>query len=472
MTLLVVSGTTLVLALLGVTLLVGFGADWLATRFRVPDVLWLIALGILAGPILGLLTSSSLLTIAPLLGIAALILILFDAGIDLKFTLLRPLAGSAVLFAVGSYFLSTLLLFAVGLVALFPGHWVRALLFAASLGCVSGAVIIPLANRLRLPAGLRNMLHLDGAIEDALAVVTVTTLITLVGPVRGDLVFTVTASLVLPLPVGILIGVAAGLVWLLFLYGWQDRPFTALATLGFLFAIYAVTEALGGSGILAALVFGMILGNEAVVRRLLRRVRPFRISRELRLVEVEIAFLLRTFFLFLIGMLVTLSNPGLVPGVAIVAIVLLLFGLRRLLMPAVTHPATVPATWAAPVASLYGRGLTSAVLLIISLGTIPQAANLLLPALLIIVGTNVLMTVLLFLQPPLAGAGAPEIERIWASAAPELIALSSEEPPALAPASPPDRPAPPGGPAEPDVDRPAAEPEPPPLPQPQHRRRD
>ncbi len=466
MTLLVVSGTTLVLALLGVTLLVGFGADWLATRFRIPDVLWLIALGILAGPILGLLSSSSLLTIAPLLGTAALVLILFDAGIDLKVTLLRPLAGSAVLFAVLSYFLSTAVLFAAGLFALFPGHWVRALLFAASLGCVSGAVIIPLANRLQLPAGLRSLLHLDGAIEDALAVVTVTTLLSLIGPSRGDLVLTVTVSVVLPLPVGILIGIAAGLLWLLFLYGWQDRPFATLATLGFLFAIYAVTEALGGSGILAAIVFGMILGNEAIVRRLLRRVRPFRISRELRRVEVEIAFLLRTFFLFLIGMLVTLSSPGLETGVVIVGIVVILLGMRRLIVPAVSNPKTVPRAWASPVASLYGRGLTSAVLLIISLGEIPSAANLFLPALLVIVGTNIAMTVMLFLQPPIPGAVAPEVDRVWASAAPEIIALSSEEPltaptPTPSSESTPDESPAPSAPAQ----------EPPPLPRPRDRRR-
>ena len=375
MALLAITGTSLVILLLGVTLLVGFGADWLASRFRVPDVLWLIGLGIVAGPALGLLSPATLLPIAPVLGTAALTLILFDAGIDLRLSLIRPLAGSAVLFAAASYFLSTAIIFIASVLLIFPGHIVLSFLFAASLGCASGAVIIPLANRLGYAAGLRSILHLDAAVEDALAIIVVAILLTLLAPHSASLALVLTASLILPLPVGIAIGLAGGLLWLLFLYGWQDRPFAALATLGFLFVVYAVAEELGGSGILAAIIFGMVLGNEALVRRYLRRVRPFQVSEELRRVEVEIAFVLRTFFLFLIGLLVALAVPGLAMGLAVVALVVVLLLLRWAVFPGVTNPAKVPQGWGLPVASLYGRGLTSAVQIIVTLDVIPSSSE-------------------------------------------------------------------------------------------------
>jgi Na+:H+ antiporter len=473
MVLLELSGTNLLVALLGITLLVGFGADWLASRFRVPDVLWLIALGLLAGPILGLISSTSLLLVAPLLGTAALILILFDAGIDLQLSLIRPLAGSAVLFAITSYAVSTAVIFAVSYLVLFPGHPILSLLFGAALGCTSGAVIIPLANRLGLAEGLRSLLHLDAAIEDAVAIIAVTTILLLIAPSSPNLALTVTASLILPLPVGVAVGFGAGLVWLLFLYGWQNRPFAALATLGFLFSVYAIAEALGGSGILAAIVFGGVLGNEPIFRRFLRRSRSFRISSGLRSVELEIAFVLRAFFLFLIGTLVVLSVPALGAGVALLALTVVLLGLRRGIFPWVTNARNVPRQWANSVAGLYGRGLTSAVLLIVAFQTVPASAALLLPALLLIVGTNVAMTVWLSVTPPAPSVGELDAERRWAEVAPLLLTLAEEDgalgvPPAIGgPRRPPERPPPsalpdPSG-AVPADDRPAED-GPPPLP--------
>ncbi len=436
MALLGLTGTSLLVLLLGATLLVGFGADWLSSRFRVPDVLWLVALGFIAGPLLGLVATSSLLAIAPLLGATTLMLILFDAGLDLQLRLVRPLAGSALVFAVTSYLLSSALIFIVSSLFIFPGHTVLSLLFATALGCTSGAVIIPLANRLGLAPGLRSFLHLDGAVEDAVAVVTVTTILALRAPSSASLALNVTASLVLPLPVGIGIGLAAGLIWLLFLYGWQDRPFVALATLGFLFVTYSVTEALGGSGILAALVFGVVVGNEELVRRFLRRSRPFRISNDLRKVEVEIAFVLRSFFLFLIGLFASLSNPGLIPGLAIAGLVVLILLARRSIFPAVTRPQAVPPSWSGAAAAFYGRGLTSAVLLIVALEQVPEVSQLFLPAILLIVGTNIAMTVWLFVAPPRPEPASREVEDRWAAAAPHLIALSDESGPLPVVASP------------------------------------
>jgi NhaP-type Na+/H+ or K+/H+ antiporter len=418
--LLALGGTSLLLLLLGLTLLVGIAADWLASRFRIPDVLWLIALGIIAGPILGLLSSSPLLAIAPVLGTAALVLILFDAGIDLKLSRTLQLVGSAVLFAAGSFFLSAVLLFVASYYWLLPGQSVPALVFALALGCTSGAVVIPLANRLRLPEGLRSFVRLDGAIEDALAILSVTTVLILLGPSTRTLAFRLTTSILLPLPVGVGVGIVAGVGWLLFLYAYQDRAFSALATLGFLFVVYAAAQGLGGSGIVAALVFGFILGNEAIFRRFLRHTRPFRISADLRRVEAEAAFILRAFFLFLVGLLVTLRNPGWVDGVLLVTLIGLLVISRVVLFSAATNPRRVPQRWRNAVSALYGRGLTSAVLLIISLALVPAVTKLFFPALLLVVGTNVLMTVWLLVQGQVVG-GETALEQRWAAEASNLI---------------------------------------------------
>ena len=433
MTLLSISGTPLVVLLLGVTLLVGFGADWLAHRFRVPDVLWLIALGIVVGPLLGLLSPSPFLALAPTLGVATLILILFDAGLDLKLSVVRPLAGPAVAFAVASYLGSTALLFVVGDLFLFPGATVLSLLFGTALGCTSGAIVIPIAARVGLPPGLRGVVQLEAAIEDALAVVAVTTVLALLAAPHGSVALSLTAALLLPFPVGIALGLVAGLLCLFFLYDWQERPFAALATLGFVFVLYAGAEALGGSGILAALVMGAVLANAEAFRPILRQRRPFHVAAELRKVEVEIAFVLRAFFLFLVGLFVSLSNPGLWAGLAIVGLVVGLFALRLGAARAATGGPSLPKEWAAPLAGLCGRGLTSAVLLLVALEKVPGVQRLLLPALLVIVGTNVGMTVGLWARAPPAPPepAIAETERRWAAVAAQLVTLDADDRPPL-----------------------------------------
>lgn len=425
MTFLDLSGPTLIVALLGATLLVGFGADWLAVRFRVPDALWLIALGLLAGPTLGLISPSSLLLVAPILGTTALLLILFDAGIDLRISLIRPLAGSALLFAIASYAIGAVALFGISDLLLFPGRPTLSLILATSLGCVSGAVIIPLSHRLGLTRGLGSFLQLDGAVEDALAIIAVTTILLWVTPSSPDLALRLTLSLVLPLPVGILTGIAAGLGWLLFLYEWQTRRFAALATLGFVFLVYAATEALGGSGILAAIVFGGVLGNEPIVRRLLRRTRPFKISKDLRRIEQEMGFVLRAFFLFLIGMLVVPLLPSLTEGLILIAVPIVLYALRRAIFLGVSHPKKAPRGWVNPASSLLGRGLTSAVLLILAFQTLPRTSVLLFPALMVIIGTNVVMTVGLVMGMP-SVPRETDAERSWALARADLLSLEEE----------------------------------------------
>lgn len=427
MTLFSLTGTDLLVFLLGVILLVGFGADWLARHLRIPDVLWLIGLGVIAGPVLGLLGTGPLLVIAPVLGATTLVLILFDAGIDLQIHEIRPYLGSALAFSVASYFVSVGVLFLAGYFVLFPGELVLSLLFASALGCTSGAVIIPLARRLRLATGLRNFLQLNGAFEDAIAVIVVAILLELVAPSSSSLALSLTSSLVLPLPVGIAVGFAGGLVWLLFLYGWQHRPFAALATLGFLFVVYAVAEALGGSGVLAALVLGIVLGNEALVRRYLRRTRPFRISEEMRKVEVEIAFVLRAYFLFLIGMFASLANPGLGVVITVVVLLVVLLGLRSAVFRGTTSPSNTPMDWLSPVTALYGRGLTSAVLLVVAAELVPSITSVFYPAILLIVGTNAAMTLWLFVRPVRPAPIEPTVERRWAEASPWILSFTEEE---------------------------------------------
>ncbi|HTT72831.1 MAG TPA: cation:proton antiporter [Thermoplasmata archaeon] len=400
MTFFELSGTNLLLLIIGATLLVGFASDFLAARLRIPDVIWLMMLGILVGPALGLVSSSQFLVFAPILGVAALVLILFDAGLDMRFREIRTIVGPALVFSAASYAVAAVILF-VGTALIFPSEGLAgALLFGLSLACTSGAIVIPIARRLQLNEDLGRLAQLDGAFEDTFAIVSVTSLVLLVtAPASGGSSLHLALDLALPIPVGIVIGVIGGVAWTEFLSAWQDEPYAALATLGFVLVVYTVAEVLGGSGIIAALVLGIVLGNSRNFRKLLGRGGTFRLGTSLRKVQGELAFLLRSFFLLLLGIL---ADPrGLSPllWAALLGATGLLFCVRWGIAARTAGPPRLRPSWAPVLAGLYGRGLTSAVLIVIAFNEIPNASDLVLPAAILVLLTNVLMTaVLLYLD--------------------------------------------------------------------------
>ena len=61
---------------------------WFSRR-RIPDVLLLMLIGILIGPVLGFVTPANLDEIGPVLASLTLLFILFDSGIDMKLDMVR-----------------------------------------------------------------------------------------------------------------------------------------------------------------------------------------------------------------------------------------------------------------------------------------------------------------------------------------------------------------------------------------------
>ena len=52
-------------------------------RTKIPSVLLLIGIGVILGPLTGWVTSDSLISIAPFFGTMALLIILFEGGLEL-----------------------------------------------------------------------------------------------------------------------------------------------------------------------------------------------------------------------------------------------------------------------------------------------------------------------------------------------------------------------------------------------------
>lgn len=153
----------LVFALIGV---LGIGAQWIAWRTGWPAIALMLAAGVIAGPITGLIipehTFGDLLE--PMISVAVA-LILFEGGLSLNFRELRKTEGAVTrLMAIGiplGWVLGSLACYYVaGLV------WPVAILFAGILVVTGPTVVIPLLRQSNIAARPRAILKWEAIVND------------------------------------------------------------------------------------------------------------------------------------------------------------------------------------------------------------------------------------------------------------------------------------------------------------------
>ena len=163
-------------ALLGGLLVLAFVANRLVRFTGVPDVIILMATGVLIGPALHWVNPDVFRGATHGFGSLALILILFEGGLELKLReILSHFAGGLFL-SVFSYALSAA---GVALVCRHALHftWIPALLVGAALGCISSSIILPVLQQVNLRREVKVTLLVEASFGDALAVLAVTTIL-------------------------------------------------------------------------------------------------------------------------------------------------------------------------------------------------------------------------------------------------------------------------------------------------------
>src|SRR4029077_163740 len=95
----------LVVELAGI-LLLGVLGEFIFARTRVPDVVWLVAAGILAGPVSGLIPAGPLTAGIPFFGAIALTVILSSGAFRLQLTEVAAAAPRGILLGLSGFFFS------------------------------------------------------------------------------------------------------------------------------------------------------------------------------------------------------------------------------------------------------------------------------------------------------------------------------------------------------------------------------
>jgi potassium/hydrogen antiporter len=341
-----------------------FLAHFLALQFRrtyVPDVLVLMMLGILIGPVLGLVQPEDFGKAGSALATIALVVILFESGTALDLGTLRRSAGTTMTLTLSCFVFSAALIALAGMGA-FGLAPLPALILGATLGGTASAVVIPLVGSLQMGVKPATVLVLESALTDVLCIVAVFALLQVVlqgGVDPGQLAGSVLSAMVF----AAVIGVAGGAGWMLVLHRVRGFPNTITATLAYVFIVYGLTEFLGFSGAIAALSLGITLGNvkrlglETLFRRE-REIEP--LSPEDINFYREAVFLLKTFFFIYLGISIRFGALDL--ALVALGMVLVVYLMRVLLVRRVCHPDDYSPRDLAITAIMAPKGLAAAVL--------------------------------------------------------------------------------------------------------------
>ncbi|MGH9352206.1 MAG: cation:proton antiporter, partial [Terriglobia bacterium] len=296
-------------AFLGGLLALAFIANRLYRLTRVPDVIVLMAVGLVLGPILGWVKSAEFQSVTHILGTLALILILFEGGLELNLRdTLRHFPGG-VLLAIFGYYISMGMTAAVAWkIHLFGLR--EALLVGAVLGCVSSSIMLPVLQQIKLTNAVRITLLIEGSLGDVLGVLTVSVLLSM-GPGSEIHLTGFLAGIFSKLLASVAGAVVIGIIWTRVLRVLAEQRFWQVMTLSILLLVYAAAQVLSHGGLIAVFAFGLTLANvrHAEIASTLG-VSPGEPQRHLQILSFhsELAFLVRSFFFILLGVVVKISG--------------------------------------------------------------------------------------------------------------------------------------------------------------------
>lgn len=341
-----------------------FFAHFLSLQFRktsIPDVLVLMIVGIVLGPVLGIITPEDFGKVGSLIATIALVVILFEGGTSLNLNVLGKSLGTTGMLTIGSFVLTAVIITLIGFFAL-GLTLLPAIMLGLILGGASPAVVIPIVEALKLSEKPTTVLVLESALADVLCIVGVFALLqihTQGGVEPGRLVGSVMASLIFAMVIGVL----GGIGWLLVLGKVRDFPNTISSTLAYVFIIYGLTEMLGFSGAIAALALGITLTNFEKLG--LHRISNFN-ENLVPLNETDLTFyreavfLLKTYFFVYLGISIHFSEINL--AIAAIAMVLMVYAMRLVLTRFIFRNAEYSLRDVAVTSMMAPKGLASAVL--------------------------------------------------------------------------------------------------------------
>ena len=283
----------------------------LFSKKRIPDVLFLVVIGILLGPVFGVFKPDMLGNFGPLFSSLTLVLILFDGGVDLSIDALRKYWKGMMEVTMLSFLVTMAI---IGFVAhAFGFEWRVSFMMGSMLGGTAAAIVIPLVKQMKVSEYARTVLSMESAMSSMLCMVVALAFIDSFQMDSAQSVSTLIGKVVASFIMALLIGVVGGIVWSSLLDRVRTLQNSMFLTPAFLFVLYGLSEWLGYNGAIAVLAFGVVLGNTdyfemSFLKKMKNHHKMMPLENKEKSFFKELVFICKTFFFVYIGICIPFGN--------------------------------------------------------------------------------------------------------------------------------------------------------------------
>ncbi|HNZ28438.1 MAG TPA: cation:proton antiporter [Candidatus Goldiibacteriota bacterium] len=288
-------------AVLFIGLIVFFAHFFAATfnRTKIPDVLPLVLTGIIAGPVLNFINPEIFGRFGEIFSTLTLVVILFEAGLCLDISAVKSSAGRGAVFALLTFIFT--LVFVAALSHVFLGlGLLQAAVFGGILAGAAPSIVIPMLRKMSVSRNIISAVVFETTISEVLSIIFVLQII----PASEGAGFNpayITGRTLLAIAAAAAAGSAAALFWSMMLNKVRLLENSAFTTPAFVFIVFGGAELAGFSGAIAALCFGIVLGNVKDINIGPVKHLNVTLNGTEKSFMAEVVFLMRTFFFLYIG---------------------------------------------------------------------------------------------------------------------------------------------------------------------------
>ena len=288
----------------GIVIFLGVAGEAFFKKTGIPDVAFLMILGVILGPVLGLIQPEAVIQVVPYFAALALIIIMFDGGLNLDIKHVIKTAHFSLTLALVGFILSVAII-AIATHYALGWLWLESILLGAIVGGSSSAIVFGLVRNVKISEDTKSMLSFESALTDILATIVAFILFEAILAGQFDLQ-TLEETLGRAVVVGLVLGFGVGIPWMYVSTKLGNAQHGYMLTLGILFVLFFLANSFGESGALTALVFGLMLGNKKYLARVLR----FKLPK----IEMDdpthnqLTFLVRSFFFVFVGIMASFGQ--------------------------------------------------------------------------------------------------------------------------------------------------------------------
>lgn len=350
-----IASAHVILLAAGVVIISGVAGEAFFKKTGIPDVAFLMILGVIIGPVLGIIQPEAVIQVVPYFAALALIIIMFDGGLNLDIKHVVKTAHFSSTLAIVGFILSVVIISTAAHFAL-EWSWLESILLGSIVGGSSSAIVFGLVRNIKISEEIKSMLSFESALTDILATIIAFILFEAVLAGHFD-IMTLQETIGRAVIVGLVLGFGVGIPWMYVSTKFGNAQHAYMLTLGILFVLFFLATSFGESGALTALVFGLMIGNKKHLARIFKFKVPMITNDDPT--HNQLTFLVRSFFFVFVGLMASFGQiEYLVFGVLITVAVY--FG--RILISKMTLTKRFSYLDRAVTKSMIPRGLAAAVL--------------------------------------------------------------------------------------------------------------